>query len=107
MTILLGTYGRSVWRATIALPPPEDPDWELPPESVEILFGVIQDGGGVVQIGKRLVKVPPRPWIRDLLAALAIEEIAGSMSEESGRAMRQASLEQMERIVRRELEAMG
>ena len=63
---------------------------------VEVLFGVIQDGGGVVRIGNRLVKVPPRPWIRDLLAALAIEDIAGSMSEVSGRAIRQASLEQME-----------
>ncbi len=95
--LYLGTYGRSVWRTTIAL---------LPPESLEILFGVIQDGGGVVRIGKRLVKVPPRPWIRDLLAALVIEDIAGSMSETSGRAIRQASLEQMERIVRQEREAI-
>jgi len=49
----------------------------------DILFGVIQDGGGVVRIGRRLVKVPPRPLIRDLIAALASEELAHSMSPES------------------------
>jgi len=80
----LATYGRSVWRATISLPLGSvELDWDLTKEVADILFGNIQDGGGVFRIGRRLVKVPPRPLIRDLVAALASEDLAHSMSPRS------------------------
>jgi hypothetical protein len=68
--LYLATYGHSVWRATIA----QKVDVvKVPQESAGILFGVIEDGGGIVRIGNTLVKLPPRPLIRELLAVLAAE----------------------------------
>ncbi len=106
--IYLATYGHSVWRATIAKR--EEEILELPPEMVEILVGVIGDGGGIVRLGKRFVKVPPRPLVRDLLAALVIEDVAHSMSpesEESAKAIQRTALQQIAQIARRELGRLG
>jgi len=75
--LYLSTYGRSVWRATIARRPEI---FELPPEAVEILVGVLEDGGGIVRVGGRIIKIPPRPLIRDILAALVVEDVAQGMS---------------------------
>jgi hypothetical protein len=110
--LYLATYGRSVWRAAIAYVD-EGPDFELPPVMADILFGVIQDGGGVIRLGKRLIKVPPRPVIREILAALAIEDLARDMSEgsergeASARAIRRTALEQVARLALRELDQLG
>lgn len=74
--LYLATYGHSVWRATIAQ---RATVFELPPEAVEVLIGVLEDGGGLVRQGKRFVKVPPRPLAKDALAALVIEGLAASI----------------------------
>jgi hypothetical protein len=94
-TLYLTTYGRSVWRAAITLPPDSGPNLELPPRSQEILFGVIQDGEGVVRIGGRLVRIKPRQPALDVLAGLAIDQIAQGMSPEAGREIRRTTLQQM------------
>lgn len=101
--LYLATYGHSVWRATIAQ---RSEIFDLPPEAVEILVGVIEDGGGVVRLGKRFVKLPPRPLVRDLLVALVIENLAQSMSEDSetnARAIRRTALQQIAQIALREV----
>ena len=73
-TLYLSTYGRSVWKAkiTFAL---EGPNFELPPQQLEVLLGVIEDGGGLVRIGGRLVRIKPRQPVSEILAALAKEEL--------------------------------
>ena len=106
-TLYLTTYGRSVWKATITLPPDKGPDLELPPLAREILFGVIQDGGGVIRVGGRLVKIPPRQPASDLLAGLAIDQIAQTMSPESAREIRRTTLQQMSSVIARAIQSIG
>ena len=100
--LYLATYGHSVWRATIAQ---RSKIFELPPEAVEILIGVIEDGGGLVRSGKRIIKLPPGPLLRDLLALLLVNDAAQSMSDESegnSRAVRRAALHELAAIALRE-----
>ena len=64
----------------------------------------------MVRLGKHFTKLPPRPLIRDLLAALVIDSIAQSMSKDSGansRAIRRAALQQIAAIALREVEQLG
>ena len=105
--LYLSTYGHSVWRATIAQ---RSEIFDLPTEAVEILIGVIEDGGGVVRLGKRFVKLPPQPLVRDLLVALVIDNLAQSMSEDSemnARAIRQTAWQQIAQIALREVDRLG
>jgi hypothetical protein len=105
--LYLATYGHSVWRATIDQ---RSPIFDLPPEAVQILYGIIEDGGGIVRLGKHFMKLPPRPLIRDLLAALVIDNVAQSMSKESvanSRAIRRAALQQIAEIALREVGQLG
>jgi hypothetical protein len=102
LDLYLATYGHSVWRATISQLPKI---LELPPEAVEILIGVIEDGGGLVRFGKVFIRLPPRPLIRDLLAALVIDNVAQSMSPASqtnSNAIRRTTLQQIAEIALRE-----
>ena len=57
--LYLGTYGRSVWRAQIALPPSKQPS-EITPRVVDIIASVVQDGGGLIFVGGKIVPIPPR-----------------------------------------------
>jgi hypothetical protein len=59
-TLYLTTYGRSVWRATITLPEDERSNFDLPPQQRELLLRIIEDGGAITRVGRRLVLVPPR-----------------------------------------------
>ena len=105
--LYLATYGHSVWRAAIAQRPEI---FELPPQAVEILIGVLEDGGGLVRLGKKIIKLPPRPLIRDLLVALLAEDMAHSMSEGSevsSRAIRRTALQQIAQIALREADSLG
>lgn len=105
--LYLATYGRSVWRATIDK---RSPIFELPPEAVQVLYTVIPDGGGLVRVGEQFMKLLPQPLIRDLLAALAIDNVAQSMSQESAassRAIRRTALQEIASIVLREVDRLG
>lgn len=106
-TLYLTTYGRSVWKARITLPPDNGPDFDVPPLVRDLLFGVIQDGGGVVRMGGRLVKIPPHQPALDLLAGLAIDQIAQAMSPDSAREIRRTTLRQMRDVITRAIEAIG
>ena len=78
--LYLGTYGRALWRAQIAVPTPVG---TIPPfveHVVRILFGVIQDGGGWTTGG------PVPPWgpenilLTGLAAASLAETVSGSLA---------------------------
>ena len=105
--LYLATYGHSVWRATIAQ---RSEIFDLPPEAVEILISVIEDGGGLVRLGKKIIKLPPRPLTRDVLVALVAGDVAQSMSEGSeanSRAILRAALQQVAQIALREVDRLG
>ncbi|MEO7271400.1 MAG: hypothetical protein ABIX28_07290 [Vicinamibacterales bacterium] len=104
--LYLATYGRSVWRATVSQ---RSEIFELPPATVEILIGVIEDGGGVIRLGGRLIKLGPRPLTRDILAALVVNDVAQTMSDDSeanSRAIRRAALQQIADIALREVQQL-
>jgi hypothetical protein len=109
--LYLATYGHSVWRATIAQRPSV---FELPPEAVDALLGVLEDGGGIVRQGKRFIKVPPRPLARDVLAALVIDALAQATSDDAdstaianARAIQRTALRQLADIALREANRLG
>ena len=106
-SLYLATYGRSVWRAKVTLPPDQGPTYELPPRARELLFRLIHDGGAVVRFGPQLVAIDAQQPARDVLAGLAIDQIARGMSPEAGRAVRRAALQQMEKAIARALERLG
>jgi hypothetical protein len=74
--LYLGTYGRSLWRAQIAVPGPIVPVPPFIEQVVRILFGVIQDGGGWTTGG------PVPPWGPEniLLSGLAAASLAETVS---------------------------
>jgi hypothetical protein len=65
----------------------------IPSEVAEILAGVIQDGGGIVFVGGKIIRIPPwDPWI-DVLHTLAamdsVKEIRNAGAERAMSALRQ------------------
>ncbi|HXT21715.1 MAG TPA: hypothetical protein VN923_13265, partial [Thermoanaerobaculia bacterium] len=106
-TLYLATWGRSAWRARIAAGPDRGPDFELPPQARDVLFGVLEDGGGVVRVGGRIIHIPPHEPARDVFAALATAETAAAMEPEAAREVRRTVLQQLVRIARLALERLG
>ncbi len=80
----------------------------LPLSYVEILFGIVNDGGGLGRTpdGK---PVPEPPWGPDLemIKCLAIDGLAQSMSGRSGLDIRRAALSAIERTARGALGELG
>ena len=96
-----------MWRAQVTLPPAPEGPQRIPQEVNQVIFGVIDDGGGLVRIGSTIVKIPPRPLARDLLVALAIYDLAGAMSSTATQAVRRAVVEEMKAVIARELGRAG
>jgi hypothetical protein len=102
--LYLSTYGRSVWVTQIDYIE-KGPDFEdVPPLVADTLFGVLGDGGGIVRIGNKLHRIPPHEPAIDILKALAVIELAQSMSDEHARAVTRTALEEIGRIAQREAE---
>jgi hypothetical protein len=60
---------------------------QIPDKVVNILFGVVQDGGGVVWVpGKGPVPVPPRGPVREAVIGAAIGELAKRLAKGDERA---------------------
>jgi hypothetical protein len=90
--LYLATYGRSVWKAKADYVE-RGPDFQdVPPLVADILAGVLQDGGGIIRVGGRIIKLGPRGPVLDVLTALAVDDIASSMSAEAGREIRIAAM---------------
>ena len=105
--LYLATYGHSVWRATIAQ---RAKIFDLPAEAVDALLGFIEDGGGVVRSGRRIIKIPPSPLLNNMLKLLAIGETAHTLSEGSklsSVAIRRAALHELASVAMREAERLG
>jgi hypothetical protein len=101
--LFLATYGRSVWRAAITSSPPSLGLPNVPPLVGEVLFGIIQDGGGLFRVGNQVHVIPPRPVLREILVGLAIYGLADALGDESRRAIQRTVLEQIAAIATREL----
>jgi hypothetical protein len=107
LDLYLATYCCSVWRATITK---RAELFDLPPEANEFVIGVIEDGGGLIRLGKRIIKVPLRPLFRDLIVALLAGELTESMSQESevnSRAIKRGALQQIAQIALRKVDRLG
>jgi hypothetical protein len=105
-TLYLTTYGRSAWRAKITLPSDDGSLLELPPQAREILFRVIEEGGGIIRLGEQLIGIAARQPALDILAGLAIDSIAQRMSPELSRAIRLTTLRQLALVVARTIDAI-
>ena len=57
-SLYLTTYGRSAWRAMITLPPDRGPILDLSPHQRELLLRLIEEAGGIVRLGDRLIGIP-------------------------------------------------
>lgn len=89
--LYLATYGRSVWSAQIALPPPRNvPD--VPLTSDQVWRFVLEWFS---------TAAPGQP-ARDLLTAFVISELAAAMSAPNGSALQRAALQQIMQIAERE-----
>jgi hypothetical protein len=64
----------------------------VPAQVADILAGILGDGGGIIRVGGRIIRIPPRAPVRDILGALAIEDIARSMSDAAGHGIRLAAM---------------
>ncbi|HKV99918.1 MAG TPA: hypothetical protein VJN96_08840 [Vicinamibacterales bacterium] len=102
--LYLSTYGRSVFRALL---PPDNVAWQGTPDAaaVQVLFGVIQDGGGgeLDPNSGKITIVPPRQPVEVALASLLkSERLIGSEKQASER---RAALQAVRDFVDRELKA--
>jgi hypothetical protein len=58
---------------------------QLPSEVATIVAGVIQDGGGLIFVGGKIIRVPPNnPWV-DVLHAIAAMDSVSQMRDSSAR----------------------
>ncbi len=68
----------------------------IPDKVVKILFGVVQDGGGVVWVpGKGQVPVPPRGPVREAMIGSMIGELAKRLAKGEERAAIEAAAKQL------------
>jgi hypothetical protein len=73
--------------------------------AVKILFGVTQDGGGIVVTpdGKG-IRIPPRPGpFQDIVTGLAIHEMATSVESDEGRAMQRMAMDMVGKLAQQEI----
>jgi photosystem II stability/assembly factor-like uncharacterized protein len=84
--LLLSTYGWGVFAASLSTGLPSRPPIPvLTREEARILFGIIQDGGGLELIGGRLVRVPPRQPARELALLMGVHELSRRLGKRGTR----------------------
>jgi len=72
----------------------------------QILFGIINDAGGVEIVGGHIVRVPPRGPLVDLLLGIASYRIASLISSEEGQALQRSAMETVVKVAQKELKAL-
>ena len=61
---------------------------QVPSEVLTILAGVVQDGGGLVVVGGKVIRIPPwDPWIDVLYALVAIDSVSQIQDEGAAEAL--------------------
>jgi hypothetical protein len=89
-------FGSQVLQSYLAVPRGED-IW------IQILFGVINDAGGVGVVGGHLVPIPPRGPELEILTALLIAKLSAKIDGQAGRTLRASSMNAVIDIARRDI----
>jgi hypothetical protein len=74
---------------------------------LDVLFGVIQGGGGVVVLPSGPKPVPPPTPLRDMLTLLVIRELAGGVQQGAGRDVQLAALDALIELAGAEKRKLG
>ncbi|HUX71046.1 MAG TPA: hypothetical protein VMV41_11085 [Cellulomonadaceae bacterium] len=94
--LLLSTYGWGVFAAQVDKSRPRGPKIpHLTPAEATILFGIINDGGGIEIINGRVVQVPPREPAREKALLMGVLTLVDRLGER-GTTLREHVLRQME-----------
>ena len=74
----------------------------------QILYGIIQDGGGAEIVGGHIIHIPPwGPPELDILLGIAAHRIAAQVSSAPGRQLQKAAMEMVVSVARQELRRLG
>jgi len=65
---------------------------------MQILFGVVEDGGGIAIVGGHIVRIPPRGPEIEMLNAIVVAEAAKSIPGAEGKTARKAALRAVVKI---------
>lgn len=76
---------------------PHDEIW------IQILFGVINDAGGVGLVGGHLVPIPPRGPELEILTALLIAGLSSKLEGSAGQGIRESAMNAVIEVARREI----
>jgi hypothetical protein len=102
--VYLASDGWGVWRAEVDDVRVTHHVAELTPHQIEILFGIINDGGGVgVTPSGHGVHVPPRQPVREILTALVILELSAYLPGNEHATIRKSSLTAISNVAAIEL----
>jgi hypothetical protein len=103
--LYLATYGRNVWHAQLDYVRRFEPP-RLPQQVANILIGVIDDGGGLIRVGNRIVRIPPRPPADRMVDGIAKYAEAATLPAKQRRVARLAALRDIEKAVAREIKKL-
>jgi hypothetical protein len=74
----------------------------------EILFGIIQDGGGSEVVGGHIIRIPPwGPPELNILLGVACHRIAALVSGPEGKALQSAAMNMVARVAEQEILRLG
>ncbi|OUL68249.1 sialidase family protein [Paraburkholderia hospita] len=78
------------------------------PEVVgKILFGVAQDGGGLILVGGKIIRIPPRSPIIEMLEALILSEAADVLDVKQRQTVKLLSLKAARQALDKEIDAIA
>ena len=72
---------------------------------IDILFGIVNDSGGVGIVGGHIIVVPPRGPERGMLTSILVGELARNIPGAQGREVRAAAYKALSEIATKELQA--
>src|SRR5260370_30037816 len=85
--------------------------FKVPPkiygEVAEMLFGIIQDGGGVEIVGGHVIPIPPRGPELDILFGVACHRIATLVTSREGIALQRAAMHMVAQVAIQEIQRLG
>jgi hypothetical protein len=94
--LLLTTYGWGVFAAIVSEQRPPHPRFpHLTGAEAKILFGIINDGGGIEIVGGRLVRVPPKEPARQKALLMGVLALANELGAR-GAALREEVIRLLE-----------
>lgn len=67
----------------------------IPDEVAQVLFGITNDGGGIIIVGGKITKVPPRSPLIKVLESVSVIDSAQSIGGLGGQAIKRAGLNAM------------